>query len=108
MINARVLQGMKESAYLIDISRGGVVNHNDLVNALREHRLAGGALDVFPEEPLPPDSPVWKMSNVLISPHISGNTPLYDIRAAELFAINLQRYLDGGPLLNLVNVNEGY
>jgi phosphoglycerate dehydrogenase-like enzyme len=108
LINAKVLDGMKESACIIDISRGGVLNHNDLVAALRDHRLAGAALDVFPEEPLSPDSPLWKMPNVLISPHISGNTPLYDVRAAELFAINLHRYLNGETLLNLVNIKEGY
>jgi phosphoglycerate dehydrogenase-like enzyme len=99
---------MKESAYIIDVSRGGVLNHNDLVLALREHRLAGAALDVFPEEPLLTDSPLWKMPNVLISSHISGNTPFYDARATELFAINLQRYLAGNSLLNLVNIVEGY
>ena len=108
LINARVLDGMKESAFIIDISRGGVVNHNDLIAALRDRRLAGAAVDVFPEEPLAPDNPLWKLPNVLISPHISGNTPFYDTRAAELFAINLRRYLAGEPLLNLVNINEGY
>jgi phosphoglycerate dehydrogenase-like enzyme len=108
LINARVLEEMKESAFIVDISRGGVLNQNDLVTALRDHRLAGAALDVFPEEPLSPDSPLWKLPNVLISPHISGNTPFYDTRAAELFAINLRRYLADEPLLNLVNIKEGY
>jgi phosphoglycerate dehydrogenase-like enzyme len=108
LINARVLNGMKESAFIIDVSRGGVLNHNDLVIALREHRLAGAALDVFPEEPLMQESPLWKLPNVLISSHISGNTPCYDARATELFAINLKRYLDGKSLLNLVNIDEGY
>jgi D-2-hydroxyacid dehydrogenase (NADP+) len=103
-----VLDGMKENAFVIDISRGGVLNHNDLVAALRDHRLAGAALDVFPEEPLPPDNPLWKLPNVLISPHVSGNTPFYDTRAAELFTINLRHYLAGEPLLNLVNIKEGY
>jgi len=108
LIDAGVLEGMKETAYIIDISRGGVLNHNDLIAALREHRVAGAALDVFPEEPLPQDSPLWKFPNVLISPHISGNTPYYDVRAAKLFAINLHRYLAGEPLLNRVNITEGY
>jgi phosphoglycerate dehydrogenase-like enzyme len=108
LINAKVLDVMKDSAFIIDISRGGVLNHNDLVAALRDHRLAGAALDVFPEEPLPSDSPLWKLPNVVISPHVSGNTPFYDVRAAELFAINLRRYLAGETLLNLVNISEGY
>jgi phosphoglycerate dehydrogenase-like enzyme len=108
LINAKVLEVMKDSACIIDVSRGGVLNHNDLAAALRDHRLAGAALDVFPEEPLAPESPLWKLPNVLISPHVSGNTPAYDLRAAELFAINLGRYLSGEPLLNLVNIHEGY
>jgi phosphoglycerate dehydrogenase-like enzyme len=108
LIDARVLDGMKDTAFIIDTSRGGVLNHNDLITALRDHRLAGAALDVFPEEPLPPDSPLWKLPNVLISSHVSGDTPFYDARATELFTINLQRYLAGEPLLNQVNITEGY
>ena len=108
LINTKVFEEMKDSSFIIDISRGGVLNHNDLVAALRDHRLAGAALDVFPEEPLPPDSPLWKLPNVMVSPHISGNTPFYDARAAALFAINLGRYLAGEPLFNTVNITEGY
>ena len=108
LINAKVFDGMKENACIIDISRGGVVNQNDLVAALRDHQIAGAALDVFPEEPLAPESALWKLPNVLISPHISGNTPFYDTRAAELFVLNLKHYLASEPLLNLVNITEGY
>jgi phosphoglycerate dehydrogenase-like enzyme len=107
-INAEIFEAMKPTACLIDISRGGVVNHADLIAALKERRLAGAALDVFPEEPLPPDSPLWKMPNVIVTPHISGNTPFYDQRAVELFAANLRRYLSGEPLLNQVNLELGY
>jgi len=108
LINASVFGIMKETACIIDVSRGGIVNHHDLVEALRERRIAGAALDVFPEEPLPVDSPLWKLPNVLISPHISGNSPHYDLRAAELFASNLRRYLANETLMNLVNISEGY
>lgn len=108
LIDAEVFEAMKPTAYLIDISRGGVVNHADLIAALKDHRLAGAALDVFPEEPLPADSPLWKMPNVIVTPHISGNTPFYDRRAVELFAANLRRYLSGEPLLNQVNLELGY
>jgi phosphoglycerate dehydrogenase-like enzyme len=108
LINANVLGAMKETAFIIDISRGGILNHSDLLAAVREHKLAGAALDVFPEEPLPQESPLWKLPNVLISSHISGNTPFYDVRAAELFSINLKRFLDGEKLLNLVDFSAGY
>ena len=108
LINADVFDSMKPSAYLIDISRGGVVNHTDLIAALKERRIAGAALDVFPEEPLPADNPLWKLPNVFVSPHISGNTQFYDERAVDLFVANLRRYLAGEPLLNPVNTELGY
>jgi phosphoglycerate dehydrogenase-like enzyme len=108
LINAEVFDSMKPSAFLIDISRGGVVNHTDLLTALKERRIAGAALDVFPEEPLSAESPLWKMPNVFVTPHISGNTPFYDERAVDLFIANLRRYLAGEPLLNQVNIELGY
>lgn len=108
LINAEALAVMKPTAYLVDTSRGGVVDHAALAIALREHRLAGAALDVFPEEPLPDDSPLWKISNVILTPHISGNTPFYDERAVDLFSQNLRRYLAGQSLLNVYNLKRGY
>ena len=108
LINEEVFEIMKPNALLIDISRGGVVDHTALIAALREHKIAGAALDVFPEEPLPADNPLWKMPNVILSPHISGNTPFYDERAMDLFAENLRRYLEGRPLLNPFNIEAGY
>jgi phosphoglycerate dehydrogenase-like enzyme len=100
LIGAEELAVMKPTAYFLDLSRGGVVNQNALISALREHKIAGAALDVFPEEPLPQDNPLWKLSNVIITPHISGNTPYYDQRAVELFVENLRRYISSQPLLN--------
>jgi phosphoglycerate dehydrogenase-like enzyme len=79
-----------------------------LLVALRERKIAGAALDVFPEEPLPADNPLWKFPNVLLTPHISGNSPYYDQRAIALFADNLARYLAGTPLLNPVDPLRGY
>lgn len=108
LINAQVLEAVKPGAFLIDVSRGGVVDHNALVAALKEHKLAGAALDVFPREPLPADSPLWKMPNVLLTPHIAGITPQYNDRAAVLFAENLSRYLEGLPLYNTVDLAQGY
>lgn len=105
---AEVIAAMKPGAFLVDVSRGGIVNHNALAAALRERRLAGAALDVFPQEPLPADSPLWKLPNLIITPHIAGNSPQYEVRAADLFAENLERYLKGEPLLNRVEFEVGY
>jgi phosphoglycerate dehydrogenase-like enzyme len=65
-------------------------------------------LDVYEEEPLPDNSPLWNMENVILTPHVSGFTPHYDERATDIFAENLRRYLAGEPLLNLVDRQEGY
>ena len=102
------LAAMKPTASLVDISRGGVVNHADLITALQEGTLASAALDVFPEEPLPEDSPLWELPNVILTPHIAGITHHYDQRAVTLFIENLNRYLEEKPLLNQINLKRGY
>ncbi len=71
-------------------------------------QMTGAGLDVFEEEPLPADSPLWQMDNVIISPHVAGFSPHYDEWASALFAENLRRYLAGEPLLNLVERGKGY
>ena len=83
-------------------------NESALIRALQEKQIAGAALDVFEHEPLPSDSPLWHLSNVLITPHISGLTRHYDERAAALFEENLRRYLAGEPLLNVVDKAQNY
>ena len=108
MVNAEALSALRPTAFLVDVSRGGVVDHTALIAALRDRKIAGAALDVYPEEPLPPESPLWKLSNVILTPHISGNTPYYDDRAIALFAENLRRYLGGAPLLNRFINDRGY
>lgn len=108
LIGEKEIGAFKPSAYLVDVSRGGILNQEALINALRERRIGGAALDVFPEEPLPPESPLWNFPNVIISPHISGNTPFYDERAVELFSENLHRYLAGMALYNLIDLERGY
>ncbi len=108
LIGEAELKAMKPSAYLVNIARGAIVDEAALVRALREGWIGGAGLDVFEQEPLPADSPLWKLENALISPHVAGFTPHYDKRAAELFAQNLQRYLAGEPLLNLVDKTKGY
>lgn len=108
LIGEAELRAMKQSAYLVNIARGPIVDERALIQALREGWIAGAGLDVFEEEPLPPDSSLWDMENVLISPHVAGFTPRYDERAVALFAENLSRYLAGAPLLNLVDKARGY
>jgi phosphoglycerate dehydrogenase-like enzyme len=108
IINSEVLAAFKPTAFLIDVSRGGIVDHTPLINALRDKKIAGAALDVYPEEPLAPESPLWKLPNVILTPHISGNTPKYDERAVEMFSTNLQRYLAGQPLYNRIDPKRGY
>jgi phosphoglycerate dehydrogenase-like enzyme len=108
MIDERALRAMKPSAVLVNIARGGVVEEGALIRALREGWIAGAALDVFAEEPLPADSPLWAMPNVIISPHVAGFTPHYHERVMGIFAENLRRLLDGQPLLNCVDREQGY
>lgn len=108
MIDRKVLSALRPTACLVDLSRGGVVDHAALIEALHEKRLAGAVLDVFPVEPLPESSPLWEMPNVLLSPHIAGASGDYFARATDLFAENLRRYLSDQPLLNLYDPERGY
>jgi len=108
LINETVLRAMKPNAYLVNVGRGPVVDERALIRALREKWIAGAGLDVFEEEPLPADSPLWEMDNVIISPHVAGFTLRYDERAVEIFTENLRRYLAGERLLNLVDKSRGY
>jgi phosphoglycerate dehydrogenase-like enzyme len=108
LLGATELAALKPSAYLVDISRGSVVDHNALIPLLREHKIAGAAIDVYPVEPLPADSPLWKLPNVILTPHIAGFSQHYDERAAELFAQNLRRYVEELPLYNRLDLSLGY
>jgi len=108
LINAESLAALKPTAFLIDFSRGGITDHAALVTALQDKKLAGAALDVFPEEPLPPTSPLWKLPNVILTPHIGGVSPHYMDRAADLFGENLVRYIGEQPLYNQFNIEKGY
>jgi D-2-hydroxyacid dehydrogenase (NADP+) len=108
LIGERELRTMKPTARIINISRGAVIDEAALVRALKEGWIAGAALDVFQEEPVPPDSELWGMDNVILTPHISGGTPVYMERAVALFCDNLRRYLAGEPLRNAVDLKRGY
>jgi phosphoglycerate dehydrogenase-like enzyme len=108
LIGEAELRAMKPTAYLVNIARGAIVDEKALLRALQEGWIGGAGLDVFEQEPLPADSPLWNLENVLISPHVSGFSPHYDERAAALFGQNLARYLNGEPLLNTIDKNRGY
>ncbi len=108
MIGKRELQAMKHSAYLINIGRGATIQEAVLIQALQEGWIAGAGLDVFETEPLPEESPLWELENVIITPHYSGLTPYYDERAMEIFLDNLKRYQTGQVLRNVVDKKLGY
>lgn len=108
LVDAAVLEAMRPTAYLIDISRGGVVDQEALLAALTAKQLAGAWLDVFEEEPLPDDHPFWELDNVIVTPHIAGASSRYIERATELMAANLQRYLAEQPLINRFDSKRGY
>lgn len=108
LIGETELQAMKATAYIVNIGRGGVIDEPALVRALQAGRLAGAGLDVFASEPLPPDSPLWAMENVIITGHYAGATPIYDERAMAIFLDNLRRYRAGEPLRNVVDKALGY
>lgn len=108
MLDATALARMKRGAYLINIARGKIVEETALVQALREGHLAGAGLDVTGEEPLPAESPLWDLPNVIITPHVSGKSEQYVERAVNILLANLERLRRGEPPLNLVDRARGY
>lgn len=108
LFDERAFAAMKPGAFLVNIARGGVCDEGALYRALHDGHIAGAALDVFAEEPLPPESPLWQLPNVLLSPHIAGFTPEYDNRGMRVFAENLGRYLGGEDLVNVVDKELGF
>lgn len=99
---------MKKSAYFINVSRGSVVQEDQLKIALESGQIAGAGLDVVVEEPLPESSPFWDMPNVIITPHLSAISPAYLDRAIQLFAKNLALYVNDKSLFNLIDKSRGY
>lgn len=99
---------MKPNAILVNIGRGGTIDEAALIDALSTGTIAGAGLDVTAEEPLPEDSPLWDMGNVIITAHYAGKTPHYDGRAFAMFQENLPRFVNGQPMINLVDKQLGY
>jgi phosphoglycerate dehydrogenase-like enzyme len=108
MFNEAVFRKMKRSASFINVSRGGLVDQTALVRALKEGWIRGAGLDVATPEPLPPDNPLWDCPNLVITPHNSGSAPIREVRLIALVAENLRRYVQGLPLLNVVDKVRGY
>jgi phosphoglycerate dehydrogenase-like enzyme len=110
LINDAAFQAMKPSAIVMNVGRGPVIEEAALIRALQTKRIAGAALDVFEVEPLPPDSPLWSMENVLISPHCTDRTvnPDWLDLSMQLFVENFARFTKGQPLENIVDKKAGY
>jgi len=108
MFNESIFRAMKRSAYFINVSRGKLVDTPALVRALKEGWIAGAGLDVAYEEPLAADDPLWSAGNVIITCHTSGHTPRTLERQMALFTENVRRYVNGLPLLNVVDKKRGY
>lgn len=108
LIGEEELRAMGAGSVLINVARGKVVDEEALVTALSQGWIAGAGLDVFEEEPLPADSPLWGLSNVLVTPHVSGSQSDYMGGATAIFCDNLRRYLTGQPLRNVVDKRLGY
>ncbi|HUT20934.1 MAG TPA: D-2-hydroxyacid dehydrogenase [Anaerolineae bacterium] len=108
LIGEPELRAIRPDAYLINIGRGGTIQEDKLAQALREGWIAGAGLDVFESEPLPADSPLWQMENVIITAHYAGLTPHYEQRALDIFLDNLARYVAGESLRNIVDKDLVY
>lgn len=108
LFSAEAFNAMKPDAYFVNVSRGGLVDENALITALRSKKIAGAMLDVFVEEPLPSTSPLWRQPNLIITPHVSGISPKLLDDVLALFAVNLQRYQSGQPLYNVIDTKRGY
>jgi phosphoglycerate dehydrogenase-like enzyme len=107
-ISREVIARMKPTAWIMNIARGAIVDETAMIDALRAKRIGGAALDVFTTEPLPRESPLWTLENVIITPHHSGSSPRAGERTLALFAENLRRYKAGEPLINRVDFEAGY
>jgi D-2-hydroxyacid dehydrogenase (NADP+) len=103
LVGEKVFAAMKPSAFLVNVARGGVVDEPALIKALENGQIAGAGLDVFSEEPLPPENPLWKTKNVTIFAHLGGYSHGYEERAMPTIAGNMSKYL-AGDLKSMINI----
>src|SRR3990170_265830 len=108
LIGEKELSQMKSTAYIINTSRGKIIDEKALIDALENKRIAGAGLDVFEEEPLSPNSRLYDLENVIITPHVAGTMTDYFQKVAQIFNENLKRYLSGKKIINLVDKKLGY
>ena len=108
MFNDAAFQAMQSHALLVNVTRGKIIDGPALLRALNNGSIGGAGLDVTPEEPLPTDSPLWDMPNVIITPHVAGGSPIRLDRTVGLFCDNLERTLVGKPLLSIIDKEKGY
>ena len=108
MFDAHAFEKMKDHALLINVTRGKIVEEAALMDALAKGVIGGAGLDVTPEEPLPEDHPLWRMSNVVVTPHTAGGSPVRGDRIVDLFCENLRRLLSGEDLISVIDKNKGY
>jgi phosphoglycerate dehydrogenase-like enzyme len=108
-IDKRYFASMKKTACFINIGRGPTVNQADLVDALKNNQIGGLVADVYEEEPLPEDSPLWELENVILAPHIAGLSPNYLQRTMDVILHNLKVYVSqSGEMMNVVDCDSGY
>lgn len=108
IIDAVALQAMKPSAYLVNVSRGALIDETALIAAMRAGRIAGAGLDVTVNDPIPEDSPLWDLPNTIITPHIATETLQMSDSVVEFWCENVRRFAEGEPLLGLMDRQAGY
>jgi len=108
LMDAKKLAKMKPTAWLLNFGRGQLIKDEDLIAAAKNEVIAGAILDVFRQEPLPPEDPFWKAENIIVLPHVGGPHPQRDKFVARLFVENLKRFLEGEPLKEVVDRQAGY
>jgi phosphoglycerate dehydrogenase-like enzyme len=108
LIGKKELAIMKSTSYIFNVGRGPIIDQTALIDSLKNGGIAGAGLDVVEEEPLPGDSELWDLPNVIISPHMAGGTESHGWRVADLFIQNLQRYLEGDELINRLSLGKSY
>lgn len=108
MFDAKAFDAMRPTAHLVNVGRGATVDEDALIDAIRSGAIAGASLDVFVEEPLPSDSPLWSMPTVAVSPHISGDLDDWEEAVVGVFVDNLRRFVAGEPVRNVVDTEAGF
>jgi len=108
LVSAEIIARLRPHAWIVNIARGAIIDEPALIAALQERRIGGAALDVFSVEPLPVDSPLWDLTNVIVTPHVSNSSPRVRERSLALVVENVRRFKAGEPLLNTVDTAAGY